>query len=121
MRKQWKLAAIMVIDIVGYTALKPIIRKFNGEWLKEIEQRTLWSFPNVVDAVKCALQIQRSIEDDPELSFRIGIHIGDIVFENDDIIGEAVQVASQLLNFAEPGGICVSERVYYGVQKSRIS
>ncbi len=95
-----KLAAIMFTDIVGYTALmgkdeeqalqllkknrtllKPIIEQFRGEWLKEMGDGTLSSFGSAVDAVNCALAIQQVLKDDPDLKLRIGIHIGDVVFE----------------------------------------
>ena len=126
-----KLAAIMFTDIAGYTALmshdeeqalqllqrnrallKPIIEQFRGEWLKEIGDGTLSSFASAVDAVNCALVIQRTLEGDPDLSLRIGIHIGDVVFERGDVFGEGVNVASRIEPLAEPGGICVSEKVY---------
>ncbi len=126
-----KLAAIMFTDIAGYTALmsqdedkalqllqknrallKPIIEQFRGEWLKEIGDGTLSSFASAVDAVNCALVIQRTLEDDPDLSLRIGIHIGDVVFERGDVFGDGVNVASRIESLAEPGCICVSERVY---------
>ncbi len=126
-----KLAAIMFTDIAGYTALmsqdeekalqllqknrallKPIIEEFRGEWLKEIGDGTLSSFASAVDAVNCALQIQNILKQDPELSLRIGIHIGDVVFERGDVFGDGVNVASRIEPLAEPGGICVSDRVH---------
>ncbi len=126
-----KLAAIMFTDIAGYTTLmgedeskalqllqrnrgllKPIIEQFRGEWLKEIGDGTLSCFSSAVDAVNCALAIQQVLKDDPDLRLRIGIHIGDVVFERGDVFGEGVNVASRIEPLAEPGGICVSERVY---------
>jgi len=126
-----KLAAIMFTDIAGYTALmsqdeekalqllqknrellKPIIRQFRGEWLKEIGDGTLSSFASAVDAVNCALEIQHILRQDPELPLRIGIHIGDVVFERGDVFGDGVNVASRIESLAEPGGIVISERVY---------
>ena len=130
-----KLAAIMFTDIVGYTALmgrdeqkalqllqknrgllKPIIEQFRGEWLKEMGDGTLSSFSSAVDAVNCALAIQQVLKDDPDLKLRIGIHIGDVVFEGGDVFGDGVNVASRLEPLAEPGGICVSERVYEDIR-----
>ncbi|MCH8837503.1 MAG: hypothetical protein IIA60_06830 [Candidatus Marinimicrobia bacterium] len=130
-----KLAAIMFTDIVGYTALmgndeqkalqllqknrgllKPIIEQFRGEWLKEMGDGTLSSFASAVDAVNCALAIQQVLKDDPDLKLRIGIHIGDVVFEGGDVFGDGVNVASRLEPLAEPGGICVSERVYEDIR-----
>ena len=121
----------MFTDIVGYTALmskneqkalailqknreilKPLIEQFNGEWFKEIGDGTLSSFPSVVNAVNCAMKIQSLLREDPELCLRIGIHIGDVVFSKGDVFGDGVNVASRLEKLAEPGGICVSGRVY---------
>jgi TolB-like protein len=126
-----KLAAIMFTDIVGYTALmgedeqkalqlleknrtllKPIVEQFRGEWLKEIGDGTLSCFHSAVDAVNCALAIQQVLKDDPDLKLRIGIHIGDVVFEEGDVFGDGVNVASRIEPLAEPGGICISEKVH---------
>ena len=130
-----KLAAIMFTDIVGCTALmgkdeeqalqllqknrgllKPIIEQFRGEWLKEMGDGTLSSFASAVDAVNCALAIQQVLKDDPDLKLRIGIHVGDVVVEGGDVFGDGVNVASRLEPLAEPGGICVSERVYEDIR-----
>ena len=121
----------MFTDIAGYTALmgkdeekalrilqknrdtlKPIIARFNGEWLKEMGDGTLSSFVSAVEAVNCALEIQRSLKDEEEFKLRIGIHIGDVVFSESDIFGDGVNVASRIEPLAESGGICISERVY---------
>ena len=93
-----KLAAVMFTDIVGYTAMmskdeqkalsalqknrdiqKPLVKKFNGEFLKEMGDGTLLCFQSALDAVQCAQEIQQSVSDDPDLNLRIGIHLGDIV------------------------------------------
>jgi class 3 adenylate cyclase/tetratricopeptide (TPR) repeat protein len=126
-----KLAAIMFTDIVGYTALmgedeskaltllqknrdflKPLIERHNGEWLKEMGDGTLSCFTSAVDAVNCAREIQLSLKDDLDLTLRIGIHIGDVVFEGGDVFGDGVNVASRIEPLAEPGGICISGRVH---------
>ena len=141
MTQSRRLAAIMFTDIVGFTALmgrdekgalelldknrallQPIINQFHGDWLKEIGDGTLSSFQSTVDAVNCALAIQQVLKDDPDLKLRIGIHIGDVVFENGDVYGDGVNVASRLEPMAEPGGILVSEKVYDDIRnKSRIA
>ena len=126
-----KLAAIMFTDIVGYTSLmeenehralkllqknrevqKPLIEKHGGTWLKEIGDGTLSSFPSAINAVQCAIEMQRVLKRDPKHNLRIGIHVGDMVFEEGDVFGAGVNVASRLEPLAEPGGICVSGRVY---------
>jgi adenylate cyclase len=135
MKEQRKLAAIMFTDIVGYTALmskdeqhahqiihksrdilKKLIGQYNGEWLQAIGDGTLSSFASVVEAVNCALEIQRTLRDEPELSLRIGIHIGDVVFADGEVYGDGVNVASRLEPLAEPGGICISGQVYRNIR-----
>ena len=130
-----KLAAIVFTDIVGFTKLmsknekaamsliekqrrllQPIVENFQGVWLKELGDGTLSSFPSAVQAVTCALEIQRILEHDPKLKVRIGIHIGDIIKKDGDIFGDGVNIASRLEPLAEPGGICVSERVYEDIR-----
>lgn len=130
MAQSRQLAAIMFTDIVGYTTLmgedeqkafellkknrnvqRPIIEKFNGRWLKEIGDGVLASFDSVVDAVNCAATIQRTCENEPDLKLRIGIHLGDVIFEGNDVFGEGVNIASRLEPLAPIGGILVSESV----------
>ncbi len=131
MSQSRQLAAIMFTDIVGYTALmgedeqaafellkknrsvqRPLIEKFNGRWLKEIGDGVLASFSTVSDAVNCAKEIQQVCQDHPDLSLRIGIHQGEVVFEGDDVFGDGVNIASRLEPLAPIGGILVSESVY---------
>jgi adenylate cyclase len=135
MTEQRKLAAIMFTDIVGYSALmsrdeqhahqiiqksrdilKGLIEQYNGEWLQAVGDATLSSFASVVDSVNCALEIQRKIRSEPELSLRIGIHIGDVVFAEGEIYGDGVNVASRLETLADPGGICISGQVYRNIR-----
>jgi len=130
-----KLAAIVFTDICGFTELmsrdetkamalleqqrallKPIIRNFNGEWLKEIGDGVLIAFPSPVKAVTCSLEIQRILAHNSELTLRIGIHIGDVIQKDGDVFGDAVNIASRLETLAEPGGICVSERVHEDIK-----
>ena len=130
-----RLAAIVFTDICGFTELmsrdetkamalleqqrallKPIIRNFNGEWLKEIGDGVLIAFPSPVKAVTCSLEIQRILAHNSELTIRIGIHIGDVIQKDGDVFGDAVNIASRLEPLAEPGGICVSERVHEDIK-----
>lgn len=130
-----KLAAIVFTDICDFTKLmstdenkamalleqqrallKPIINNFNGEWLKEIGDGILMSFPSAVNAVTCSLEIQRILAHNQDLTIRIGIHIGDVIKKDGDVFGDGVNIASRLEPLAEPGGICVSERVHEDIK-----
>jgi adenylate cyclase len=130
-----KLAAVMFTDIVGYTALmskderkamqllqknreiqESLAEEHNGELLKEMGDGTLLCFPSALDAVRCALEIQRSAYADPDLKLRIGIHLGDILFREGDALGDGVNVASRIEPLAETGGVCISEQVLQAVR-----
>jgi class 3 adenylate cyclase len=130
-----KLAAIVFTDIVGFTELmgrdeakamnllkqnrallRPIVDNFKGEWLKEIGDGVLISFPSAVMAVTCSLEIQRILAHNPDLTLRIGIHVGDVIQKDGDVFGDGVNIASRLEPLAEPGGICVSERVHEDIR-----
>lgn len=125
-----QLAAIMFTDIVGYTALmgkdsakamelvrkskeiqKPLVEKYQGRWIKEMGDGILAQFNTALDAVRCALEIQRISRADFEADLRIGIHLGDITIENEDVYGDGVNVASRLESVADPGGIYISESI----------
>src|SRR5271167_89565 len=133
-----KLAAILAADVVGYsrlmgadeagtlTALKrhretvfdPAVAAHNGRIVKLIGDGTIVEFGSVVDAVNCALSLQRSngaLPDEafgqPKIVLRIGINLGDVIIEGDDIYGDGVNIAARLEPLAEPGGICVSSIV----------
>ncbi len=133
-----QLAAIMFTDIVGYTALmgndeekafdllrknrqvqRPIIQKYNGRWIKEMGDGVLASFSNVTEAVLCAGSIQQASTDINDLHLRIGIHLGDIVFENDDVFGDGVNIASRLMAHAQAGSIYISESVHSNVSNKK--
>ena len=130
MSQSRQLAAIMFTDIVGYTALmgnneqkafellrknreiqKPIIEEFGGRWIKELGDGVMASFPSVSNAVYAAIKIQEACYISKAFELRIGIHQGEVVFENDDIFGDAVNIASRLQALAPPAGIFVSESV----------
>ena len=130
MSQSRQLAAIMFTDIVGYTALmgkneekafellhknreiqRPIIAEYGGRWIKELGDGILASFSAVSNAVYAAIKIQEACYHSGVLELRIGIHQGEVVFENNDIFGDAVNIASRLQVLAPPAGIFVSESV----------
>jgi len=133
-----RLAAILAADVAGYSrligadeggtlqALKviraelidPTIAAHNGRLVKTTGDGLLIEFSSVVDALRCAAEVQAgmaehnaAIHADKRVQFRIGINMGDIVVEDGDIFGDGVNVAARLEALAEPGGICVSARV----------
>src|SRR5580692_6074436 len=133
-----KLAAILAADVVGYSrlmgadeagtlsALKrhreavfdPAVAAHNGRIVKLIGDGVIAEFGSVVDAVNCALSVQRSSTrtldqsaSQPAIVLRIGINLGDVIIEGDDIYGDGVNIAARLEPLAEPGGICVSSIV----------
>src|SRR5215472_8498806 len=137
-RAERRLAAILAADVAGYSRLigvdeegtlnrlrsiraeviDPAIAAHRGRLVKTTGDGLLAEFASVVDALRCAVEVQREIAgrdiDTPEdrrIEFRIGVHQGDIVVEDDDIFGDGVNVAARLEALAEPGGICVSARV----------
>lgn len=133
-----RLAAIFSADVVGYSrlmeedeaatlaALKshrkemidPAIARHHGRIVKTMGDGALVELASVVDALECALDIQRGmavrndgVPADRQIRFRIGIHIGDVIVEGEDIYGDGVNVASRLEGLAEPGTICISQQV----------
>ncbi|HEV8506332.1 MAG TPA: adenylate/guanylate cyclase domain-containing protein [Chitinophagaceae bacterium] len=129
-----QLAAIMFTDIVGYTALmgndekkafellrqnreiqKPIIEEFGGQWIKELGDGVMASFSAASNAVYAAIKIQEACYNSKAFELRIGIHQGEVVFENGDVFGDAVNIASRLQVLAPPAGIYVSESVHRNV------
>ena len=130
-----RLAAILVADVVGYsrmmgadesgtlTALKrhretlfdPAVAAHNGRIVKLIGDGTLVEFASVIDAVNCALAIQRDLQkqmkSNDAITLRIGVNLGDIIIDGDDIYGDGVNVAARLEPLAEPGGVCIASIV----------
>ena len=125
-----QLAAIMFTDIVGYTALmgrdeqmafklldtnrqihKQAIEQYNGKLVKELGDGVMASFNTVSDAVNAAIKIQKACTGSKELSLRIGIHEGEIIYENNDIYGDAVNIASRIQTLGIPGSILFSNKV----------
>ncbi len=138
MSQSRQLAAIMFTDIVGYTALmgddeekafeilnknrqlqKPLIEKFNGTWIKELGDGVMASFNTVSDAVNSAIKIQNDCNSAGNFQLRIGIHHGEVVFEKNDIFGDAVNIASRIQALAPIGGIWISESVHNNVSNKK--
>jgi len=137
-RRQRKLAAIVFTDMVGYTGLgqrneslaldvleaqrklvRPLVAQFDGREVKTIGDAFLIQFPNALDAVNCAYEIQKSAKEfnnrvtqEKEINLRIGIHLGDVIESEGDISGDAVNVASRVGPLAETGGVCLTRQVY---------
>src|SRR5262249_1925644 len=138
-----RLAAILAADVAGYGRLMggddectlvrlktdrenlidPKIKKHRGRVIKIIGDGMLVEFASVVDAVRCAVEIQtemvernRAQPEDKRIEFRVGINVGDVIVDGSDIYGDGVNVAGRLEGLAEPGGICVSGRVQEDVQ-----
>ena len=139
-----KLAAILVADVVGYSRLAgadedrilarlrtlrsdlidPTIAVHHGRIVKRTGDGSIIEFRSVVDAVNCAIEVQRAMVErnaevapDKRIEFRIGIHLGDVVEESDgDLMGDGVNVAARLESIAAPGAICLSEQAYWQVK-----
>ena len=126
-----KLAAIMFTDIAGYTAqmskdeakamellkeketiLKPLLEEYKGTFVKSIGDGTLTYFESAINAASCAVRLQELTYDQEGLNIRAGIHIGDIVFKDDDVFGDGVNISARLESMAPVGGVCVSKNVY---------
>ena len=133
-----RLAAILAADVAGYSRLMgtdeegtherlrghlrdlvdPKIKEHRGRIVKNTGDGMLAEFSSVVDAVRCAVEMQRAMADrnadtveDKRVTFRVGINLGDVIAEEDDIYGDGVNVAARLEALAEPGGICISRVV----------
>lgn len=135
-----RLTAVLAADVVGYsrmmgadeagtlaalklhreTVFDPAVTQHRGRVVKLIGDGTLVEFLSVVDAVNCALAIQRTIKQqgkpgDNTIVLRIGINLGDVIIDRDDIYGDGVNVAARLEPLAEPGGVCVSTVVHESI------
>lgn len=133
-----RLAAILAADVVGYSrmmgedeggtlaALKacrrelfdPMVQKARGRIFKVIGDGILAEFPSVVDAVRCAVDIQASMlnrafgPSEKGITFRMGINIGDVIADGDDLYGDGVNIAARLETLSQPGGLCISGPVF---------
>src|SRR4026208_378427 len=139
-----KLIAILAADVAGYSALmeadeagtfdrlragrkelfEPEIARHHGRVFKLMGDGILAEFGSVVDAVECAVSLQRglaernaNVPEDRRIQVRIGINLGEVIVEGDDRYGEGVNVATRIEQLADPGGICVSGNVAHEVEK----
>ena len=132
MNQQHRLSAILIADIAGYTTLveqdtdgtvsawnsaraniiTPTISAYSGRIVKLTGDGLLVEFPTVQNAVKCAVAMQTLLAEGV-LNFRMGINLGDIIDDGEDIHGEGVNMAARLEGLAEPNGICISSDVYH--------
>jgi adenylate cyclase len=135
-RVQRRLAAVLAADVAGYsrlmghdeentlarlktlrrTLLDPAIASWRGRIVKTTGDGMLAEFASAVDAARCAIEIQRemaarntAVATELRISFRIGIHVGDIIIDEDDIFGDGVNIAARLEGIAAPGGVCISD------------
>jgi TolB-like protein len=137
-RVQRRLTAILAADVAGYSrlmgldeagtartlhehraAVDPVVARFGGRIVKTTGDGVLLEFPSIVAAVDCAVVVQdlmrernRDVPEELRMLFRIGINLGDVLIDGDDILGDGVNIAARLEGIAEPGGICVSDDVF---------
>src|ERR1700730_14453432 len=138
-----RLAAVLAADVAGYSRLMgtdeegtlgrlksvrkalvdPTIASHRGRIVKTTGDGMLVEFGSVVDALRSAVEVQRSVAkqnaavpQDQRIEFRIGIHVGDIIFDDNDIFGDGVNIAARLEGIAEPGGVCLSDDAYRQVR-----
>src|SRR6185503_18856203 len=139
-----RLAAVMIADVVGYGHLsqtdeegtrarfhvdlhevfEPQIAEHHGRLVKTMGDGLLVEFHSVVDALRCAVDVQRAeagrnaaLPSDRRMVFRIGINLGDVIVEGDDIHGDGVNIADRLQQLADPGGVVISGTAYDHVEK----
>ena len=140
---QRRLSAILAADMVGYSRLMaadeqrtiarqkehradlidPKIAQYRGRIVKTMGDGLLAEFPSAVDAVQCALEIQRAmpgreveVAENDRIRYRVGINLGDISIDGDDVLGDGVNLAARLESISEPGGICISDIIYQTLQ-----
>lgn len=135
---QRKLTTILAADAASYSAVmeadevktlealraaravfQQFIERHHGRIANTAGDGLIAEFPSVVEAVQCAIEVQRELGADEtnKLRFRIGVHLGDVMVDGADLLGEGVNLAARLQSMAEPGGILISQQVYDQVQK----
>ena len=142
-RVQRRLAAILAADVVGYSRLmgedeegtlaaltahlaemiEPCITEHRGRVVKTTGDGLLAEFASVVDAVRCAVTVQdgmrernTELPENRRIEFRIGVNLGDVIVQDDDVFGDGVNVAARLEGLAEPGGVCISDMVHQSIR-----
>jgi adenylate cyclase len=135
-RAERRLAAVLAADVAGYsrlmgadeegtlaqlkairkTLVDPTIAAHRGRIVKTTGDGMLVEFASAVDAARCAVEVQRGmarqnadVPQDARIEFRIGIHVGDVIIDENDIFGDGVNIAARLEGIAEPGGVCISD------------
>src|SRR4051812_4355429 len=135
-RLERRLAAVVAADVADYdrlmrlydertladlknarrTLIHPAVTAHRGRIVKTVGGEMLLEFPSAVDAAQCAIEVQHgmarqnaAVPQDARIEFRIGIHLGDVMIDENDIFGDGVNIAARLEKLAEPGGICVSD------------
>src|SRR5262252_4803224 len=137
-----RLAAILAADVAGYSRLMgqdeagtarvlreyrvaadPLVAEHGGRIVKTTGDGVLIEFASVVGAVECAVALQKlaaernaDVPGERRMEWRMGVHLGDVLVEGDDILGDGVNIAARLEGIAEPGGICISEDAYRQVR-----
>src|SRR5262245_7857130 len=143
-RAQRRLAAILAADVVGYSRLmeqdeagtlaaladrrkailEPLLAEYRGRVVRLMGDGTLAEFASAVDAVQCAVNIQKAMREansklpeDRAIVLRVGLNLGDVVVEDGDLYGDGVNVAARLEAIADPGGICLSAAIHHQVER----
>ena len=143
-RDERRLTTILAADVVGYSrlmgedetgtlavlrqrrreVLQPLLAKYDGRMVKLMGDGVLVEFASVVNAVQCAIELQQATEarnaalpEQRRMQLRIGINLGDVIIEGDDLYGDGVNLAARLEGLAEPGGVCISETAYQHVRQ----
>jgi class 3 adenylate cyclase len=146
-RVERRLTAILAADVAGYSrlmgadeagtarilrehraAIDPIVTSYGGRIVKTTGDGVLLEFPSIVAAVECAVAVQKlvaerniGVPDDSRMLFRVGINLGDVLIEGDDILGDGVNVAARLESIAEPGGMVALTTARHGAAAGLVS